>query len=292
MVTSRTFRDRFETALIYLGIGLFALIAILPFLNTIARSFSAEAPIVRGEVYIWPINPTLDAYRRLLGGGVFWRAYWNSFFITSVGTTIQMVMTLLAAYPLSRPKLPGRGFFMALVIIQMIFPPGLIPIYLTIKSLGLLDTYWAVIIPYAINTFNLIVLIAYFRTLPSEMEEAAIIDGANDLQVLWYVMIPLCIPVIMTLTLFYIVEDWNMFLPAIFFINDGNKQPVQVILRDLIWSLQLQSQTASADQFQRMAGVEALKSASVLIAAIPMLLFYPFIQRYFIRGIMLGAVKT
>jgi ABC-type glycerol-3-phosphate transport system permease component len=292
MVKSRTFRDRLETALIYFGIGLFALIAILPFLNTIARSFSAEAPIIRGEVYIWPINPTLDAYQRLLGGGVFWRAYWNSFFITVVGTTLQMVMTLLAAYPLSRPKLPGRGFLMAVVIIQMIFPPGLIPFYLTIKSLGLLDTYWAVIIPYAINTFNLIVLIAYFRTLPSEMEEAAIIDGANDLQVLWYVMIPLCIPVIMTLTLFYIVEDWNMFLPAIFFINDGNKQPIQVILRDLIWSLQLQSQTASADQFQRMAGVEALKSASVLIAAIPMLVFYPFIQRCFIRGIMLGAVKT
>jgi ABC-type glycerol-3-phosphate transport system permease component len=140
MVTSRTFRDRLETALIYFGIGLFALIAILPFLNTIARSFSAEAPIIRGEVYIWPINPTLDAYQRLLGGGVFWRAYWNSFFITAVGTTIQMVMTLLAAYPLSRPKLPGRGFLMALVIIQMIFPPGLIPFYLTVKSLGLLDT--------------------------------------------------------------------------------------------------------------------------------------------------------
>jgi putative aldouronate transport system permease protein len=292
MVTSRTFRDRFETLLIYCGLTLFALIAILPFLNTIARSFSAEAPIIRGEVYVWPVNPTLDAYRRLLFGGVFWRAYWNSFIITAIGTTVQMVMTLLAAYPLSRPKLPGRGFLTLLVIVQMIFPPGLIPFYLTVRSLGLLDTYWAVILPYAINTFNMIVLISYFRSLPAEMEEAAIIDGANDLQVLWHIMIPLCSPVIMTLMLFYIVEDWNMFLPAIFFINDGSKQPIQVILRDLIWSLQLQSQTASADQFQRMAGVEALKAASVLIAAIPMLVFYPFIQRYFIRGIMLGAVKS
>src|SRR5438874_492246 len=271
MVTSRTFRDRFETLIIYGGLALFALIAILPFLNTIARSFSAEAPIIRGEVYVWPVSPTLDAYRRLLFGGVFWRAYWNSFIITAVGTTVQMVMTVLAAYPLSRPKLPGRGFLMLLVIVQMIFPPGLIPFYLTVRSLG---------------------LISYFRTLPAEMEEAAIIDGANDLQVLWHVMLPLCTPVIMTLMLFYIVEDWNMFLPAIFFINDGNKQPIQVILRDLIWSLQLQSQTASADQFQRMAGVEALKAASVLMAAIPMLVFYPFIQRYFIRGIMLGAVKA
>jgi putative aldouronate transport system permease protein len=292
MVRSRTFRDRFETVLIYAGLTMFALVAIMPFINTIARSFSAEAPITRGEVYIWPVNPTLDAYRRLLLGGVFWRAYWNSFLITTVGTSLQMVMTLLAAYPLSRRRLPGRGILMVLVIIQMIFPPGLIPFYLTVRSLGLLDTYWAVILPYAINTFNLIVLISYFRTLPPEMEEAAVIDGANDLQVLWHVMIPLCVPVIMTLMLFYIVEDWNMFLPAIFFINDGSKQPIQVILRDLIWSLQLQSQTASADQFQRMAGVEALKAASVLIAAIPMLVFYPFIQRYFIKGIMLGAVKS
>ena len=203
-----------------------------------------------------------------------------------------MTMTTLAAYPLSRPKLPGRGFLTLLVIVQMIFPPGLIPFYLTVRSVGLLDTYWAVIIPYAINTFNMIVLISYFRSLPPEMEEAAVIDGANDLQILWHVMLPLCMPVIMTLMLFYIVEDWNMFLPAIFFINDGSKQPIQVILRDLIWSLQLQTQTASADQFQRMAGVEALKAASVLMAAIPMLVFYPFIQRYFIRGIMLGAVKA
>jgi len=292
MVTSRTFRDRFETILIYMGLTLFAVIAILPFLNTIARSFSAEAPIIRGEVYVWPVNPTLDAYRRLFVGGVFWRAYLNSFLITTIGTAVQMLMTLLAAYPLSRRHLPGRGILMLLVVVQMIFPPGLIPFYLTVRSVGLLDTYWAVILPYAINTFNLIVLITYFRSLPAEMEEAAVIDGANDLQVLWHIIIPLSTPVIMTLTLFYVVENWNMFLPAIFFINDGSKQPIQVILRDLIWSLQLQSQTASADQFQRMAGVEALKAASVLIAAIPMLVFYPFIQRYFIRGIMLGAVKS
>jgi len=292
MVTSRTFRDCFETLLIYCGLALFALIAILPFLNTIARSFSAEAPIIRGEVYIWPVSPTFDAYRRLFLGGVFWHAYWNSFIITAVGTAVQMVMTLLAAYPLSRTRLAGRGVLMLLVIVQMIFPPGLIPFYLTVRSVGLLDTYWAVILPYAINTFNMIVLISYFRSLPAEMEEAAVIDGANDLQILWHVMLPLCLPVIMTLMLFYIVEDWNMFLPAIFFINDGSKQPIQVILRDLIWSLQLQTQTASADQYQRMAGVEALKAASVLMAAIPMLVFYPFIQRYFIRGIMLGAVKA
>jgi putative aldouronate transport system permease protein len=291
MVLNRTVRERLELALIYLGLGLFALIAALPFLHTIARSFSAEAPIARGEVYIWPVNFTLDAYQRLIHGGAFWRGYRNSFIITTVGTAVQMVMTVLAAYPLSRPSLPGRSWLMLLILFQMIFPPGLIPFYLTVRQVGLMNTYWAVIIPYAVNTFNLIVLVNYFRALPAEMEEAAIIDGANDFQVLWQITLPLSMPVIMTLALFYAVENWNLFLPAIFFINDGNKQPVQVILRDMIWSLQLMTQTASADQLERAAGLESLKAASVFITAIPMLILYPFIQRYFIKGIMLGAVK-
>lgn len=291
MVPTRTWHERLELALIYLGLSLFALIAILPFLHTIARSFSAEAPIARGEVYLWPVNLTLDAYQRLIVGGAFWRGYWNSFVITTLGTAVQMLMTVLAAYPLSRASLPGRSWLTLLIIFQMIFPPGLIPFYLTVRQVGLMDSYWAVIIPYAINTFNLIVLVNYFRGLPAEMEEAAIIDGANDLQVLWHVMLPLSTPVIMTLALFYAVENWNLFLPAIFFINDGSKQPVQVILRDMIWSLQLMTQTASADQMERLAGLEALKAASVFIAAIPMLIAYPFVQRFFIKGIMLGAVK-
>jgi len=291
MVVNRTVRERLELALIYAGLTLVALIAVLPFLHTIARSFSAEAPITRGEVYLWPVSLTFDAYQRLIVGGAFWRSYWNSTVITVVGTAVQMLMTVLAAYPLSRANLPGRSGLMLLIIFQMIFPPGLIPFYLTVRQVGLMDTYWAVIIPYAINTFNLIVLINYFRGLPAEMEEAAIIDGANDWQVLWHVMLPLSTPVVMTLGLFYAVENWNLFLPAIFFINDGNKQPVQVILRDMIWSLQLMTQTASADQLERLAGLEALKAASVFIASLPMLAAYPFVQRYFIKGIMLGAVK-
>jgi putative aldouronate transport system permease protein len=291
MLASRRSRDRLELGLIYLGLSIFAFLAVLPFLHTIARSFSAEAPIARAEVYVWPVSFTLDAYVRLIVGGAFWRAYVNSFIITILGTTIQMVMTLLCAYPLSRPHLPGRGVFITLILLQMIFPPSLIPFYLTVRQLGLMDSYWAVVLPYAINTFNLIVLMSYLRTLPAELEEAAVIDGANDFQVLRHVILPVSMPVVMTLTLFYAVENWNLFLPAIFFLNDGNKQPLQVILRDMIWSMQLMTQTASAEQFERLAGIEALKAASVFIAALPMLVVYPFIQRYFIRGVMLGAIK-
>lgn len=291
MVLNRSFWYRFETFLIYAGLTIFALIAILPFLHTIARSFSAEAPILRGEVYIWPEGFSLDAYRRLVIGGQFWLAYRNSFIITISATLVQMVMSTLCAYPLSRPYLPGRQLLMGLIVFQMIFPPSLIPFYLTVRDIGLIDSWWALILPYAINTFNMIVLKSYFQSLPLELEESAIIDGANDFQVLYHIILPLSMPVLLTLTLFYAVANWNLFLPAIFFITDGTKQPLQVILRDMIWSMQLATQTASADDFERLAGLEALKASSVIIAALPMVIAYPFFQRYFIKGIMLGAIK-
>ncbi len=291
MVASRNFRFRFESVLIYVGLGIFAFIAVTPFLHTIARSFSAEAPILRGEVYIWPVGFSFDAYERLIIGGTFWLAYRNSFMITTYATLVQMLMTILCAYPLSRTYLPARNIFMTLIVFQMIFPPSLIPFYLTVREVGLIDSWGSLIWPYAINTFNMIVLKSYFQALPRELEESAIIDGANDFRVLIHIMLPLSVPVLLTLTLFYVVANWNLFLPAIFFINDGNKQPLQVILRDMIWSMQLATQTASADDFERLAGMEALKASSVIIAAIPMLIAYPFFQRYFIKGILLGAIK-
>jgi putative aldouronate transport system permease protein len=200
-------------------------------------------------------------------------------------------MTTLCAYPLSRPYLPGRNFFMGLVVFQLIFPPNLIPFYLVVREFGLIDSWFALVIPYSINTLNMIVLKSYLQELPKELEESAVMDGANDMQVLISVILPLATPVLLTLTLLYAVANWNLFLPAIFFITDGNKQPLQVILRDMIWSMQLATQTASAEDLQRLAGMEALKSSSVIIAAIPMLVAYPFFQRYFIKGIMLGAIK-
>lgn len=291
MVAASNFRFRLESILIYLGLGVFAFIAVTPFLHTIARSFSAESPILRGEVYVWPVGFSLDAYQRLIIGGTFWLAYKNSFLITLYATLVQMFMTVLCAYPLSRTYLPGRNILITLILFQMIFPPSLIPFYLTVREVGLIDSWGSLIWPYAINTFNMIVLKSYFQALPKELEESAIIDGANDFRVLIHIMLPLSVPVLLTLTLFYVVANWNLFLPAIFFINDGNKQPLQVILRDMIWSMQLATQTASADDFERLAGMEALKASSVIMAAIPMLVAYPFFQRYFIKGILLGAIK-
>jgi len=291
MVANRTFWYRFETLLIYIGLAIFALIALAPFVNTIARSFSSEAPIIRGEVYLWPVQPSLDAYKRLIVGGAFWHAFVNSFYLTIFGTIFQMIFTILCAYPLSRTYLPGRQFLTIIIVIQLIFPPGLVPLYLTVRQLGMIDSWAALVVPYSINTFNMIILKSYFQELPREIEESAVIDGANDFQILMRIILPLSMPVLMTLTLLYAVDNWNLLLPAIFFITDGNKQPLQVILRDMIWSMQLASQAGNADASQRTAGLEALKAASVFIAAAPMLLAYPFFQRFFVKGIMVGAVK-
>lgn len=291
MVANRTAWYRFETFIIYLGLTVFSLIALAPFIHTIARSLSAEAPIIRGDVYLWPVHFTVDGYKRLITGGTFWLAFRNSFYLTVFGTLFQMLMTVLCAYPLSRTYLPGRNFFMGVIVFQLIFPPGLVPLYLVVRQLGLINSWAALIIPYSINTFNMIVLKSFLQEIPKELEESAVIDGANDFQVLIRIILPLATPVLLTLTLLYAVANWNLLLPAIFFITDGNKQPLQVILRDMIWSMQLATQTASADDLQRLAGMEALKASSVILAALPMLVAYPFFQRYFVKGIMLGAVK-
>lgn len=291
MFIGRNFRYRLEAFFIYAVTTLFAFVVVLPFVHTIARSLSGELPIIRNEVYLWPVNFSLDAYRRLIKGGHFWLAYRNSLIITTTATSIQMALTTITAYPLSRSYLPGRNILMTLIVFQMIFPPGLIPFYLTVRQLGLINSWWALILPYAMTTFNMIVLKSYFQAIPKELEESAVMDGANDMHVLFRIMLPLATPVIATLTLFYAVTNWNLFLPAVFFINDGNKQPLQVILRDLIWSMQLMTETAPTAEMEHMAGIEALKAASVIIAALPMLAFYPFIQRYFIKGITLGAIK-
>ena len=287
----RSFRYRLESFLIYVAIAIAAFVVAVPFLHTLARSFSAEAPILRNEVYIWPTGFTVNAYQRLLRYQGFWTGYRNSAIITIFGTAVSMLISILCAYPLARPELPGRGAFATLVVLTMIFPPGLIPFYLTVRGLGMMDSWVALVIPYCLNSFYMIVLRSYIQSLPHELEESAIIDGANDLQVLMRIILPLSVPVLGTLTLFYAVYYWNQFFPAVIFINTGSKQPIAIVLRDLIWSAQLQTQTADPNQFERMAGVEALKSGSVIIAALPMLAAYPFLQRYFIKGIMLGAIK-
>jgi ABC-type glycerol-3-phosphate transport system permease component len=173
----------------------------------------------------------------------------------------------------------------------MVFPPGLIPFYLTVRTLGLVDSYFALVLPYAINSFNLILLRSFFQSLPIELEEAAMMDSASQWQIMTRVYLPLSKPALATISLFYFVQNWNMYLPAVFFITNGDMEPLQPVLRDIIFSSQLAASGALPSQFQQLAGTEGIKAAAVILTALPIFVIYPFLQRYFTKGVTLGAIK-
>jgi putative aldouronate transport system permease protein len=293
MVIKPTAGEKTFTVFVYIFLAFLGIVSLMPFLHVVARSLSAEFPILRGEVFFWPILPTFDAYEEMFKLKSLIQSFWNTVFIAVVGTVVQMAMTVLTAYPLSRKRLPYRSFFTIVVVFTMLFPPGIIPFYLTVRTLGLIDSYWSLIIPYGITTFNMIIVKNFFQSIPESLEDAALIDGANEIQILYRIFIPLSTPVLATITLFYMVGNWNVFLPAVFFINDANKWPIQVTLRGMLFQDLIQSMigTSTNEELQRQAGAEGVKAATVMVSIIPILAVYPFIQRYFVKGIMLGSIK-
>jgi len=285
--------DKSLSLLISVLLGLFGLFCIFPFLHVIARSFSAENPIVRGEVVLLPINFTLDAYKRVFQMSSLMRSFMNTIFVASIGTAIQVFMSVCIAYPLSRKQLQFRSGFTLFVVFTMLFPVGIIPFYILIRNLHLIDTLWALIIPYGITTFNMIIIKNFFQNVPVELEEATLIDGANDLQILFMVFIPVSKAVLATVSLFYVVQNWNVFMPAVYFINDGAKFPIQVTLRGMLFGDLISGMLGSAleESSANRIGAEGIKAATSIVSIIPILIIYPFIQRYFTKGIMLGSVK-
>ncbi|MGQ9630639.1 MAG: carbohydrate ABC transporter permease [bacterium] len=285
--------ERVFVGSIYVALGIFAFLSLFPFVHVVARSLSAEFPITRGEVTIWPVNFTLGAYERVFKLQSLLISFKNTVFIATVGTAIQMFMSVCIAYPLSRKRLPLRTFFTIFVVFTMLFPVGIIPFYILIRRVGLINTLWAVIIPYGITTFNMIIIKNFFQSIPDELEEAALIDGATDIQILFRIFIPLSTPVLATITLFYMVQNWNVFLPAVFFINDAQKWPIQVTLRGMLFADLISTMVGSSagEDLSKMAGTEGLKAATIVVSIIPVLVVYPFIQRYFVKGIMLGSIK-
>ena len=286
--------ERVFVVAIYLGLGLIGFVSIFPFLHVLARSLSAELAITRGEVVLWPINFTAEAYERVFKLKSLLISFQNTIFIATVGTVIQMFLSICIAYPLSRRRLPLRSFFIVFVVFTMLFPVGIIPFYILIRSVRLINTLWALIIPYGITTFNMIIIKNFFQSIPVELEEATVIDGANDLQILFSVFVPLSIPVLATITLFYMVQNWNVFLPAVFFINDASKWPIQVTLRGMLFADLLSRMVGSQpgeEQLAKRIGFEGMKAATTIVVIIPILIAYPFIQRYFVKGIMLGSIK-
>ncbi|MBD2845632.1 carbohydrate ABC transporter permease [Paenibacillus sp. IB182496] len=264
-------------------------ICLLPLLNIAAKSFSSDAYVLAGEVFIWPKGFSVNAYEIVLGSRRFWDSFGNTVFITIVGTALNTFLTILAGYALSRKRLKGQRLFMFLFIFTMLFNGGIIPTYLVVKEVGLLNSLWALIIPGLVAPFNMIIMRLYFFNIPDSMEESAKIDGASHFRILFSIMIPLAMPSIATISLFYAVEYWNNYFEALIYITNHERFPLQVFLREMI------SNASSADinnmDLMMNTAQESVRGATVVAATVPILLVYPFLQKYFVKGAMLGAVK-
>lgn len=240
-------------------------------------------------LWINPIKWSFEAYKQLLGHPFFLRAASNSAIITLGGLTINMLLTVPLAYSLSNPRFPGRRFFIIMVMIPFLFNAGLIPTYLVVQKLSLVDTFWAVMLPGGVNIYNLLVMKSFFEGLPEEFKEAARMDGANELQVLLKVVLPLSKPILLTVGLWYAVGHWNEFFNAILYLNNADLQPLPVLLRNILMAANM-NDYVDYNAFSS-ASVQAIKSASVFLTMLPMVIVYPFIQNYFTKGTLLGGVK-
>ena len=272
-----------------------ALLAILyPLLYVVSASFSDPNAVASGKVWLYPIGFTTKAYARIFEYSRIWSGYANSLFYATVGTFVNVTMTILAAYPLSRNDLYGKNPLLFLFIFSMMFSGGLIPLYITVNQLGLYNTRWALIIPQALSVWNMIIAITYFRTsLPPELLEAAQLDGCSDIQYLIQIVLPLSKPIIAVLCLFYAVGHWNQFFTALIFLANKDLFPLQLILRDILVNSTIDpSLLEDAKTMAAKAGLrDLLKFALIVVASVPVLSIYPFVQKYFVKGLMIGAVK-
>ncbi|MBS4208857.1 carbohydrate ABC transporter permease [Bacillus sp. FJAT-50079] len=269
-----------------------SLIMLLPFIHVIAQSFSSSSAIDRGEVILWPVQATLDNYQYVFQDNTIWRAFSVTIFITIVGTLFNLFATASLAYPLSRQEFVGRKFLLFMVLFTMIFSAPLIPTYLLVQKLGLLNSVWSLIIPSAISAFNFFVMRSFFLQIPTELIDSARIDGCGEMRILFQIVLPLSKPALATLGIFYAVFHWNTYFNALMYIEDRKLYPLQVKLREMIVDDTLVADPTS-DLFSTMlsSSPEGIKMATIIVATVPILLVYPFLQRYFIKGFMLGGIK-
>ena len=274
-------------------IAVTSLTCLLPFVNVAAVSFSSKSAILRGDVTFWPVEFETTAYKAIFSDSAMIRSLVFTVIITLIYTLFSMILTILMAYPLTKKRLHGRKFFNFLALFTMYFSGGTIPIYRNIKELGLLDTPWALILPGMLSTYNMIILKSFFAALPSELEEAAIIDGANDFKVLMDIYLPLSMASLATLTLFYAVGKWNSFQDALYYISTKAYQPLQLKLYHIIKGSQAVDIAAMEGGSSAVASSvsESIEPATIIFATLPILVVYPFVQRYFVAGVTIGAVK-
>ncbi|QOT07888.1 carbohydrate ABC transporter permease [Paenibacillus sp. JNUCC32] len=291
MVQDKTISSRIFDIVNYTLLSIIGLVTILPFLHVIAGSFTTVTELAQKQFVLFPTVWSLDAYKYVFSTNTVFRSLGVSVGVTFLGTMFSMLLTCLMAYGLSRRDLEGRNFIMFMVLFTMLFSGGMIPTFLVVKEMGLIDTYAALIVPTAINAFNLIIMRNFFQNLPEGLEESAKIDGAGDWGILFRIVIPLSMPAIATISLFYAVTYWNTYMSAILYLNDAAKWPVQVILRQIvILASGLAADTSGMDEFVRPPE-QTVKMAVIVIATLPILCVYPFLQKHFAKGALLGSIK-
>lgn len=274
----------------FIFLGVFGFITLVPFIYIIAGSFATELELTTRNFFLIPKTFTLDAYKYIFATGNLLRSIVTTMGVTVVGTLVQLFCTFTMAYPLSRKGLKGRGLLLKMVVATMVFSGGMIPTYLVVKSLGLLDSYWALILPVAINPFNLIIIKNFFQEFPNELIEAAEIDGCSEIRKFVSIILPLSMPIVATFSLFYAVAIWNDFFNAFLYINDSSKWTLQIILRQITLMSDI-SASGEAMELTQQIPKEGIKLATIAVATFPILCVYPFLQKHFAKGMMVGAVK-
>ncbi|MBA2939131.1 carbohydrate ABC transporter permease [Paenibacillus sp. CGMCC 1.16610] len=283
--------DKIIDSFIILLVTVASFICLVPILHLIAVSLSSNAAILSNKVTVFPVEWNTLAYETVFKDAKMISSLFFTIILVVVFTVVCMIMTICAAYPLTKKKLKGRDFFLIIIVFTMFFSGGLIPEYLLVKSLKLTNTIWSLVLPGMINAFYLIILKSFFSSIPEELEESARIDGSSHFGTLFRIVLPLSLPVLATLSLFYAVGRWNGFMDALFYITNQDLYPIQLKLYQLVISNQMSDATATEGMNALAPIPESLKAASIMFATIPILLVYPWLQRYFISGIMIGAVK-
>ena len=287
-MSNRMIRGRADVAMdivVYVIMILMSIIFLYPVVYAIANSFSGADAVLRREVWLWPVDFTLQSYKLVMEHQYVLPAYWNTILYTVLGTAYSLVLTVLGAYPLSRRYLPFRNLFMLVIAFTMMFSGGLIPTYLLVRDLGLVNKIWALVLPCAVTPFNLILLRTSMQEIPAAIEESAKIDGANDWIILLRIILPMCMASLMTIALLYFVSKWNDWFNALMY-------PVQLILREILISNddKMLNQAMLRDAKSSVSSL-GFKCAIMVIAIAPLIMLYPFVQRFFVKGILVGAVK-
>lgn len=285
--------DRVFYTISYIIIGILGLIVLYPMVYVVAASMSSADALMSGKVWLWPVDISFEGYKAVFKSSDVWLGYANTIFYTVVGTIINVAITLLCAYPLSRKELFGRNVITFIFSFTMLFGGGLIPNYLLIKGLGILNTRWALLLPGAMSIYNMIVCRTFIQTsIPTELLESARLDGCDDIRYFFKIVLPLSKAIIAVLTLWYAVGHWNAYFNAFIYLNDRQLYPLQIFLRDILISNKMSADLNDPELANQLRTVQmTLKYALIVVSTAPMFMFYPFTQKYFQKGVMVGSIK-